>query len=96
MLWRKVWMVHANSAEIAIVGVRSGWIHSAFAPRPRPNTGDADAGEADGVRVIWVWAAGAKFLAWSRGFAFQDEWCEGARFGCNSNRFGDCEWNEDQ
>src|SRR5258708_772822 len=98
MLSRRVWMGHVNSAQIAIVGVRSGWAGGASALGSRADTWGADGGDSDGARIIWVEAACAKLRVWvwSSGLKFKKKWCKGERFGCECARFGECERSEDQ
>ena len=55
-------MGHANSAQIAIVAMGSGWAVDASAFGSRPDKGRSDGRKDAGV--IWVEAAGAKLRAW--------------------------------
>jgi hypothetical protein len=55
-------MGHANSAQIAIVGMGSDWADDASAFGSRSDQGSADGGKDAGI--IWVEAFGAKLRAW--------------------------------
>ena len=55
-------MGHANSAQIAIVDMGSGWDVDASAPGSRPDEGLSDGRKDAGL--IWFEAAGAKLRVW--------------------------------
>ena len=62
MLRRRVWMGHANSAQIAIVDMGSGWTDDAFAVDTCPDKGRAD-GRKD-AELIGADAIDARIRAW--------------------------------
>ncbi len=62
MWWRRVWMGHANSVQIAIADMGTGWADDAFVFGSRPDKERADG--CKDAKFIWVEAAGAKLRAW--------------------------------
>jgi hypothetical protein len=62
MLWRRVWMRHADSAQVAMVDMGSGWADDASGLGSRPDKGRADV--CEGTGLIWFEAASAKLRAW--------------------------------
>jgi len=62
-MWcQRVWMEHANNAQISIVDLGSGWVVDACAFGSPPDKKRADGRE--GCGLIWVEAAGVKLGAW--------------------------------
>jgi hypothetical protein len=70
MCWRRVWVGHVNSAQIAMVDMGSGRADDASAVGRRPGKERADSG------FSWVEAARATVCVWicSDGFKSQKKW----------------------
>ena len=62
MCWQRVWMGHANNAQIAMVGMGSGWADDASVFDSGPDQGRANG--CKDAELIWVEAAGPKLSVW--------------------------------